>query len=188
MSSTSKCARKPCLRLRQGHVRHARRTHSGRVAPNPSGSPSRVHVRDVAAELVETRVGAVFEDPDLGIVYKAETIDACVEDGIERWQRRGNRGRLGPGTVKALLRGPAGPGARRRGRTGRALSVLRRHPDLHLRRAGERGQVDGHDRRLVVDDLRQTMDELAARGGFSNDTTSLASRPTSTTSSTQGAS
>ena len=44
-----------------------------------------VHVREVAAELVQTHVGAVFQDPlNLGIVYKAETIDACVDAALAK--------------------------------------------------------------------------------------------------------
>jgi len=51
-----------------------------------------VHVRQVAAELVETRVGAVFQDPlNLGIVYKAEAIDFCVDEALRRAGERRKR-------------------------------------------------------------------------------------------------
>lgn len=47
------------------------------------GLLSAVHVRDVAAELVQTRIGVAFQDPlNLGIVYRAETIDACVDAAL----------------------------------------------------------------------------------------------------------
>jgi len=44
-----------------------------------------VHVRQVAAELVHTRLGAVFQDPlNLGIVYKTEAIDFCVDEALRK--------------------------------------------------------------------------------------------------------
>jgi CheY-like chemotaxis protein len=85
-------------------------------------------------------------------------------DGIARRQRRGGAGRVRPRQGKALLRAPAGAGARRAGASGRLLPLRRWDAALHLSLAGQRRQVAGDAGGLVRDDLDQTMDELASRG------------------------